>query len=92
MKTLEATKPIPDEIRRIGIREFVRNTKTIRKQLANGESFVLCSNGEEIALIQPIENEKKMYTRQDFFDSIFASITDTPGLSNEEIDDIVYGD
>lgn len=90
MKTLEAAKDIDANIRRIGVREFVRNTKTISKQLKRGESFVLCSNGEEIALIQAIEKDKKKYTKQDLFDNFFGKGKDMKPISNEEIDRIVY--
>ncbi len=91
MKTLEAIKEVEPNIRRIGVRDFVRNTKKYRKQLERGESFVLSSNGKEFAILKPIKNKEKKYSKQDLLDAIFGTITDIPGLSNEEIDDIVYG-
>jgi len=90
MKTLEARKNDIENLRRIGIREFVRNTKTISKQLKRGEAFVLCSNGEEIALIRPMSKEKNKYSKKDFLDAIVGIIKYVPGLSNEEIDAIIY--
>ncbi len=55
--------------------------------------FELYLRNKKIAKISPSVSKKtrdKKYTREDFFKNIVGSIKDKPGLSNEDIDKIVY--
>ena len=90
MKTLEAIKEVEPNIRRIGVRDFVRNTKKYRKQLERGESFVLSFNGVDFCIMSPIKKAKPKYSKEDLFREFFGKGKDLEPISNEEIDRIVY--
>ena len=78
------------KIHKIGLRELAHNTKSIRGQLERGQVFALFANGTEIGKITPTKKKQFKYTKQDFMDSIVGSIKDKPGLTNEEIDNLIY--
>ena len=90
MKSLDAANKDAPKLRRIGIRDFVRNTKKYRKQLERGESFVLSSNGVDFCIMSPIKKAKPKYSKEDLFREFFGKGKDLKPSSNEEIDRIVY--
>ena len=77
--------------KKIGLRELVRNSKVLREQLERGQAFTLLANGVEIAKITPIKKKGAKYNKEDYFKKLAGSVEDKPGLSNKEIDDIIYG-
>jgi len=76
------------QMRKIGLRELSRNTKMVREALERGEGFILLANGTAVGTISPIK-KKKTKTKEDFF-KLIGSIKGVKGLTNEEIDRLIY--
>lgn len=73
----------------IGVRELVRNAKSVSRQTRKGVSFVVMRNREPLFRVEPVtERRGKKYTKKDLFSLQFRS--GDKNLS-KRIDEILYG-
>ncbi len=75
--------------KKIGMREFLRNTKKIKAAVARGEEFEVCDRTTPVFRIVPaVTTHGKKYTFDDLMKLKFHS-----GQNNlsQSVDDIVYG-
>ncbi len=80
-----------NKAKKIGLRDFVRNSRAVREQLERGQVFTLLANGVEIAKLTPIKRKGAKYSKEDYFNELLGSVKSKAELSNKEIDEIIYG-